>query len=119
VALFREPPCVLSLSVCSTLQGGNELGQLGDGLNKQRTATEMYELTDLDENIMQVACGSYFSVALSDRSHVFVWGQNVSKKFHSDNMEGFLTRKASSILKPYRLHNGKLSLVCVCVCVCV
>mmetsp|Transcript_20736 Transcript_20736/g.52501 ORF Transcript_20736/g.52501 Transcript_20736/m.52501 type:complete len:1116 (-) Transcript_20736:2348-5695(-) len=85
--------------------GGNELGQLGDESKQRRTASGMVALTAIDESIVQIACGDYFTVALSDRSHVFVWGQNVSKKFESQNKEGFLAPKAATVLKPYRLHN--------------
>jgi len=58
--------------------GSNKFGQLGYGNNvNQMTAPEFVDEKWL-KNIVQIACGEYFSVALNRMGSVFTFGQNTS-----------------------------------------
>jgi len=76
--------------------GYNDFGQLG--LDKIRSKKIRFTLTpqnvDIPPTTKQVACGAYFTVCISEKGNVCVFGSN---------LEGQLGLKSISILSPIRL----------------
>lgn len=106
------------------LWGSNSYGQVGNG---QTTTASIFELTnqfilDIDDKIIQLKLGRYFSTALSSKGRVFTWGRNNLGQLgdgstNNRNLPVEITNKfnieeSDKIIKvsPGSQHNAALSL---------
>jgi alpha-tubulin suppressor-like RCC1 family protein len=55
--------------------GDNEFGQLGNGTNDNCFVSQMPEKL-MDERIIDVCCGNWHSLVLSECGRIYAWGHN-------------------------------------------
>jgi alpha-tubulin suppressor-like RCC1 family protein len=55
--------------------GGNYLGQLGNGTNHNCFVPQMPEKL-MDERIVDICCGNFHSIVLSECGRIYAWGDN-------------------------------------------
>ncbi len=56
--------------------GRNNYGQLGDGTTIDRTSWVEVDTSGMLGDVVDISCGFYFSMALTSRGYVYVWGDN-------------------------------------------
>jgi alpha-tubulin suppressor-like RCC1 family protein len=55
--------------------GNNESGQLGNGTNDECFVPQMPEKL-MDDRIIDISCGNFHSLVLSECGRVYAWGDN-------------------------------------------
>ena len=69
--------------------GTNQYGELGsneNNSNSRLTPEEIFELSKLNEKIIQVCCGFKHAMALSSKNNVYGWGNNSYGQLFSKNL---------------------------------